>query len=489
VQDTAYGTLLKSKRQQLHARIAQVLSERFPETAENQPELLAHHHTEAGLAEKAATYWHTAGQRALNRSATAEAVARLSRGLEALRSLPEGPQRDQRELDLQVALGGAQLAAKGWAATETGEAYTRARELCGRLGETTQLFPVLWGLTVFHINYGKPRVGREIAEEMLRLALMQDDIAAQVASHRALSAALYHLGRWTLAREHLQQVIVLYDALPNRPVPSLYAVDHRAMALAFLAPTLFALGYPDQAHARRHEAFAYARELAHPHSLALVLSRLAEFHCLGHEWKVVQDLAKALIDLSTEQGFPHYLATGYIFSGCALAALGQTQAGFALYRRGSPVRRVGVPLYRGVLAAACHRAGETREALGLLDEVLNRVECTDERWFESELHRLKGEVLLSIPERDGAEAEACFQHAFQVARDQSARMWELRASTSLARLWWDQGNRAEARDLLAPVYEWFTEGFDTADLKQARALLAELGWTPVWSAEAAAARR
>jgi predicted ATPase len=449
-----------------------VLEKHFPETADTQPELLAHHCVQAGLTERAVEYWTKAGQLSLARSAMLEAVAQLSRGLEALRALPASLERDRRELDLQVALGGAQVAAKGWAATETGETYTRARELCERIDDRAQLLPVLWGLTVFHVNSGNPGAGREIAEEMLRLALRQDDLAAQVASRRALSGALYHLGRWPSARQHLERVIELYDALPNRPPASLYTVDHRAMALAFLVPTLFGLGYPSQARVQRHEALAYARELAHPHSHALVLTFLCKFHALAHEWEAAQDLAQVLIALSTDQGFPHYLATGQILGGCALAALGQTREGFALYNRGSVVVRVGIPLYRGVLAKACHAMGEVRQALHLLDEVLDRAERTGERWFEAELHRLKGEVLMS--KRDGAEAEGSLQRAVHVAREQSAKMWELRAATSLARLWRGQGRRAEGHDLLAPVYGWFSEGFDTTDLKEAKALLDDL---------------
>jgi class 3 adenylate cyclase/predicted ATPase len=473
VQDAAYQSLLKSKRQQLHTRIVQVL-ERVPATVEPEPELLAHHCMQAGLMEQAVDYCTKAGQLSLARSATLEAVAQLSGGLKALWSLPDSPERDRRELDLQVALARAQVAANGSAAAETGEAYTRARELCVRLGDTQQLFPVLWGLTVFHVNCGEPGAGRAIAEEMLRLAEGQDDIAAQVASHRALSAALYYLGEWSSARRHLERVIVLYDGLPQRPPPSLYAVDHRAMALAFLAPTLFALGYPDQAQARCREALAYGKELAHPHSLGLVLDELCEFHSFAHEWETVQDLAQALVALSTEQGFAYWLAGGHICSGCALAELGHIQEGLALYHRGSAVRRVGYPLYLGLLAEAHHKAGDLEEALRLLIEVLDRVKRTGECWFEPELHRLRGEVLSCIPGRDPVRAEACFQRAIAIAQGQSAKMFELRAAVSLARLWAEQGRRAEAHEMLAPVYGWFTEGFDTADLKDAKALLHEI---------------
>jgi predicted ATPase/class 3 adenylate cyclase len=477
VQDTAYQSLLKSRRQQLHTRIIQVL-ERFPATVATEPELLAHHCVQAGLMEQAVDYWIKAGQLSLARSATLEAVAQLSGGLKALRSLPESPEGYRRELDLQVALGRAQLAAKGWAAPETGEAYKRARVLCERLGETRQLFPVLWGLTVFHINRGEPSTGYAIAEEMLRLAKQQDDAAVRVASHRALSAALYHLGEFARTRAHLEQVLALCQVQLDRHPPSLYASDHRVMALSFLPPTLLILGYADQARARHREALAYAREVGQPHSLALALDHAFQFHCVAHEWKAAHIQAQALVELSTEQGFSHYRARGTLYRGCALAASGQTREGFALCDQAFAVwQDTGanvMTLILGVQAEAHWKASRPEEALHLLEEVLDRVERTSERWFEAELHRLKGEVLISISERDGAEAESSFQRAVQVARGQSAKMWELRATISLARLWQEQSRRAEGHDLLARIYGWFTEGFDTTDLKEAKALLDEL---------------
>jgi predicted ATPase len=269
-------------------------------------------------------------------------------------------------------------------------------------------------------------------------------------------------------------VILLYDALPDRPPPSLYTADHRAMALAFLAPTLFALGYPDQARARRREALAYGKELAHPHSLALVLDELCEFHSVAHEWETVQDLAQALVALSTDQAFSHWLAAGHIHCGCALAELGQIEEGLAHYGRGCALRRVKIPLFLGALSEGHLRAENPTEALSLVEEALDRVRLTGERWYEAELHRLRGDTLLALSPERVAEAEDCYQRALAVAREQEARLWELRAATELARLWRDQGRRADAHDLLAPVYGWFTEGFDTADLKDAKALLDEL---------------
>jgi class 3 adenylate cyclase/predicted ATPase len=477
VQDAAHGTLLKSRRQQLHARIAKVLKEQFPATAESEPEVLAHHCAEAGLADRAAAYWHEAAQLALARSAAAEAIAQLTRGLELLQSLPDRPERDRRELDLQVALGGASLAAKGWGAPETGRAYARARELCERLGEIRQLFPVLWGLTVFHINRGEPSAGRGVAEEMLRLAEGQDDVAVQMASHRALSAASYHLGEFASTRGHLERVLEYCDPRSNFFPPSLFAVDHRAMALSFLAPTLLALGYPDQGRARSREALAYARQLAHPHSLALVLSRTCHFHCVARAWETLLAGTEALIALSIDHGFVHYRAMGDLYRGGALAELGQAGEGLALCEQAladlGPGGANVSTLILGLQAEVHHKSGEPEEALRLLTNAIDRAQRTGERYFEVELHRLKGEVLLSLPESDPAGAESCFRHGVAVAREQKAKLWELRTTASLARMWRDQGKRAEAYDLLVPVYGWFTEGFDTAVLKEARELLDE----------------
>ena len=480
VQDAAYGTLLKSKRQQLHARIAEVLEERFPEQVEAEPELLAHHCTQAGLAEMAVSYWCRAGEQALARSAMAEAAAQLQKGLELVKGLPDDADPRGRELELQIALGRAMLGAKGWAAPETGEAYSRARELCERLGETKQLFPVLWGLTVFHINRGESGAGRKVAEEMLRLAERQRDDALRIASHRALSAALYHLGEFSATRTHLERVLSLYDSLPSRPTPSLYTVDHRAMALSFLATTLFLLGYPDQAEARHREAVDYARTLGHSHSLGLVLSHSCEFHCFAHNWESLRTQAHALVSLSTEQGFPYYLAVGTLYCGSALAELGELRDGLTAYDRGFAARRATgarsrVPLFLGLRARTHQKAGRPQDALCSLVQALDWVEGTGEHLYEAELHRLKGEVLSSPPECDRLEAEACFQRAIEVARKQGAKVWELRAATSLARLWAKRGERRKGRDLLAPVYGWFTEGFDTRDLQDAKALLDEMG--------------
>ncbi len=479
VQDAAYGALLKLRRQHLHARIANVLEERFKDLVPNQPELLAQHCGEAGLIDAAVRYWYLAGNAALVRSAVTEAVAQLCKGLELLQALPDAPERYRHELDLRVALGGALLNARGWAAPEAGAAYERALQLCRLLGERRQVFPVLWGLTVVYVNRAELPAAREVAAEMLRLAEEQDDPVIKVAAHRANSAALYYLGELVATRGHLESILTVYDLLRDRFPPTLYAADFRVQALCFLSATLLGLGYPDQARACGRDALSYAKELAHPQSLGLALSNACQFFALARDMEALEVHVEALTCLGATQGFPQYLNSGVLYRGCVLAQRGHLQEGLALYTQGLvAVREAGkereVPLASAMLAEAHLRAGQAAEGLIVLEEPLGRVPRTGEGWMEAELHRVKGELLSALPQWDPREAEECFRRAIDVARQQSARMWELRAATGLARLWAEQDRHAAAYDLLAPVYGWFTEGFDTADLKDARALLDQL---------------
>ena len=487
VRDAAHESLLKAERQRLHARIVRVLEERFPETVDAEPELLARHCAEAGLAEQAVDYWQRAGQRALARSATAEAVAHLTRGLEVLAGLPDGPERQRRELGLQLALGQASIAAKGFAAPETGRAYARARELCRELGDVPELFPALYGRFIVHFQRGELAVAHEAARELLRSAEDRGDAAARVTGHRIVGSALYHLGRLAESRAHLEKGLALYDPGRDRGSAFVYALDTRVVCLFWLVHVLLALGYPEQARARMGEALAYARELAHPYTLAYALSVACILHGRHRPGPEARAEAEALVALATEQGFPLPAAVGTVVGGWALADEGPAEEGIARMRRGladytATGAELWVPDFLALLAEAHGRAGRPAAGLDLLAEALDRVERTGGRWLEAELHRLRGELLLALPEPDPAEAEACFRRALAVAREQGARMWELRAATSLARLWRDQGRHAEARDLLAPVYGWFTEGFDTPDLQEARGAARRAPVTPKWPA-------
>jgi predicted ATPase len=479
VRDAAHESLLNAQRQQLHGRIAQVLEQRFPEMADTEPELLAQHCAAAGFVERAVDYWLKAGERAIRRSATAEAVAQLGKGLDLLMTMPASLERGRQELQLQVALGRALVAAKGYAAPEMGRTFVRARELCEEVGDTVQLFPVLFGQFAYHQGRAEPFAAREVAEDMLRLAEAAGDLAGRVAAHRALGSALSNLGELAAARAHLERALALYDPVLHRSLAFVYPQDERVAGLCWLSRGLHVLGYPDQAMARSREAVSEARDLAHPYTLAHALLFRCKLCALGGDRPGAEEQAEAVTSLCTEQGFPFWLALGRILQGWALAQSGRVQTGIAQMQQGLETYWATggahwSPYLLALMAEAHGKVAEAATALDLLANALVRVERTGERWYEAELHRCRGELLLSLAEFDHSEAEVCFDRAITVACKQSARMWELRAATSLARLWRDQGRRAEAHDLLAPVYAWFTEGFDTADLKDAKALLDEL---------------
>ena len=475
VVDAAYASLLKSTRQQYHQRIAQVLEERFPETVETQPELLAHHYTEAGLNEQAVSYWHKAGQRAIERSANVEAIGHLTRGLALLQTLPVTPARAQQELLLHITFGVPLIHIKGYAAPEVERTYTHARELCQQVGETPQLFSALWGLWLFYVCGGGHReMARELGEQLLSLAQSLHDRAPL--AHYALGCSLFLLGEFSQSREHLEQGIALYNPQWHGSYAFLYSQDPRVVCSTYAAWLPWYLGYPDQALKRSNDMLTFARELSHPFSLAFALNFAAALHQFRGDRQAVQEQAEVAVALCAEQGFPFWLAMGTILQGWVLAEQGQAEQGIAQIRQGlAAYRATGAELYRpyflALLAEACGKGGRTEEGLTVIAEALAQVNNTGERYYEPELYRLKGTLLLQQSSDNATEAESCFLQAMTVAQNQQGKSLELRAVTSLARLWQSQGKRQEAHDLLAPVYHWFTEGFDTLDLKDAKALL------------------
>jgi predicted ATPase/class 3 adenylate cyclase len=479
IREIAYQSLLKRTRQQYHQRTAQVLEAGFPETAETQPELLAHHYTQAGLTEQAVPYWQRAGQHASDRSAHLEAVSHFTAGIELLKCLPETSEHTQQALTLYIGLGAALQITKGQAAPEVEQAYTQARAWCQQVGEPPELVPVLFGLWRFYVMRPQLHAARELGDTLLRLAQGTHDPSLAVIAHYALGTTWFCLGVLPEARQHLEAGIARYTPDQRRAPVFRMGQDPGVVCRGFAARTLWLLGYPAQALARVHEALALAHELSHPFSLAYARCVTAYVYQFRRDVPAVHEQAEAAVALATEQGFPLWIALGTSLRGWALAMQGQSKAGMAQLRQGiAACRATGaaqhVPYYCTILADVCIHMGHPEDGLQALAEAHTLVEQHEERYWEAEIHRLRGVLLLRQPETAQEEAEAWLQRALDVARRQEAKSLELRAAMSLARLWQQHGKRDEARELLAPIYDWFTEGFDTADLKEAKALLEEL---------------
>lgn len=477
VQDAAYSTLLRPRRQHLHGRIAMTLERQFPELAVAQPELMAQHCAMAGLVEQAIEYWDKAGRLAVERSTMAEAAAHFGKALTLLGRLPKSPQRQSSELSLQLALAGAVTAAKGWASPQAGEAYARARELCREAPEGAQLARALAGAHSFLHNRAEIRAAHQLADDSAVLSEHRNDSDIKLITHRCLGVSLMFRAEYNRALHHLRQSLNLYNEAEHRP-PKLTPHDVRVTCQSFVAWTVLLLGKPDQALAESQRALAWARELSQPYTLAFALHVNCVFHQLRGDAAILQERADELVPLATENGFPHFMGTGTCFRGWAILAVGGSiEEAISRMRRGLATKRatgaeIKVPYYLGLLAEAHRRAKRPADGIKLLDEALELVERTDERWYEAELYRLMAETLITKSDKRDAERWLC--GALRTAQKQDARLWELRAGTSLARLWRDQGKRTDAHDLLAPIYRCFTEGLDTADLKEAAALLAEL---------------
>jgi predicted ATPase/class 3 adenylate cyclase len=479
VQDAAYQSLLKSKRQQLHRAIAQRLQEHFPGVRDAHPEVLAHHYTRAGLAEQAVAYWLIAGKRAGQRSANLEAIAHLTAGLEILTALPETPERARLELPLQMALGAPLIATKGYAAAEVERAYSRARELAGQLGETAQLFRVSRGLCYFHHVGARLRTSHRLGEELLDLAGRSQERTFEIEAHHAAGCNMYHLGHFAAARHHFEQSIALDAGERHGAHIQLYGSDVGVFCRAYLGHSLWQLGFPDRALELAREAQALADRLAHPFSVALAMAYAAMLQQFRRDRAGACAQAEAAIALCTEQRFEYYLAWAMMIRGWSApdeeplpARIAAMREGLArLLKTGAQLRR---PHYLACLAEMCGQAGMPEQGLAAVAEGLEVAESKSETWCSAELQRLQGNLLLQQDRNNIAPAEASFRAAVEVAERQGAKSLQLRAATSLASLWAEQGKRAQARGLLAPVYGWFTEGFETADLKKAKTLLGAL---------------
>jgi class 3 adenylate cyclase/predicted ATPase len=478
VQDTAYDTLLRRTRQQLHARIAEALETQSPERMDTQPELFAQHYAEAGLAEKSVAFWGRAGRRSAARSAMAEAAAQLQKGLNQLAMVPDTPERQRQELEFCSALGAVLQASRGSAAPEAGRAYARARELWEQLGSPSEFLRIPYGQSVYHMNRGELDLSLRLDEGLLRLSRQRNDSAGLVLGHLSSGRTLFFTGRFAPSQSHLEEVLSLYDPISHGPLVHQASLHPQVVSRAVLGNVLFCLGYPDRALAQSSAAITEAQKLSHPPSLAVSLAIGARVLSLIGDNAVLSKWVDQLVAVTTAHGFAHWGAQGTIYRGWAKVRNGDVAEGMSLLHSGSTAYRTtgaqgNMPYHIALLAAAREIAGQVEEAVALLDDALQIVERTGERWLEAELYRHKGQLLLRQGQPEAAEEQ--YSKALGIARERGAKLWELRAAVSLARLWGEQGRRAAARELLAPVYGWFTEGFDTADLKEAKALLDELG--------------
>jgi DNA-binding SARP family transcriptional activator/predicted ATPase len=485
VQNTAYGSLLRSKRQQLHARIAEILEKQFTEVVENQPEVVARHYTEAGLIERAASMWGKAGQRSLNRSAPLEAVAQLTRALDQSATLSGTPTRRKEQIKLQLALATALMHVKGYSASEPQAAIEQARLLIEQaevLGDVPEdpllLFSVLYGFWVVNYVAGNA-TSRDVAAHFLSLAMKQNATAPLLIGNRVMGHSLFYEGNFVEARMHYDRGIALYNPAEHRQLATRFSNDSGTAILSGRASTLWALGYANAALTDSSEALKYARSTNQASSLAFALFHASTLQLLCGNYAAAAEAADELSELADVRSASQWKASAIVHQGCILAmtdraceALETLSAGIIATR--STGQKLFHSLYLSFLAKAHVNIGQIEDAWRCVDEANAALEATKETWSEAEVHRVAGEIALKSRQPDTARAEAYFERAVAVARQQQAKSWELRAAMSMARLWRDQGKRDEARDLLAPVYGWFTEGFETLDLKEAKALLDEL---------------
>jgi predicted ATPase len=482
VQDAAYGTLLRERRRALHARIAETLEGQFAEIAESQPELVARHCTEAGLIEKAAGLWGKAGQRSQARSALVEAVEQLTRALAQIATLPETPALRREQIKLQVALITPLIHVKSYAAPETKAAAERARlliEQADALGEPPEdpllLFSVLFAFWNANFVAFNGDVMRELAAQFLTLAEKQGAAVPLMIAHRIMGTALASTGDFAGALAHYDRSLALYHPDEHRPLANRFATDTRVTVLSFQSLVVWLLGHPEAALAGTDRAIKEAREVGQSATLMHALAHGSVTHIFCGNYAAANALLDELVVLADEKGAFHWKAIRLVHQVSLLALTGASDAVQMLIPGITARRSTGatqwMPLYLSSLARAYAGLGQFDDAWRSIGNAMTAVEATKESWYAAEVNRIAGEVALLSPDRDAAKAEAYFERALAVARQQQAKSWQLRAAMSKARLWRDQGKRQQARDLLAPVYGWFTEGFDTLDLKQAKALL------------------
>ena len=486
VQDAAYGTLLREPRRALHARIAETLESQFAEIAENQPELLARHCTEAGLIEKAASLWGKAGQRSLERSALVEAAEQLTRALAQIAGLSSAPALRREQIKLQVALITPLIHVKGYAAPETKAAAERARlliEQAEALGEPPEdplrLFSVLYSFWVANGVAFNGDVARTLAAQFLALAEKQGATGPLMVGHRIMGISLLYAGEVAESMAHLDRARALYDPDQHRLLAGRFGQDANVAILSYLGLAQWLLGYFDSASATAGRTVRDSREIGQATAVMYALFHTSLTHILCRNYTAASAQTDELISLANEKSASLWTAGGTAAQGCISALTGKASDAVRTITSGIAAQRstgatLWLPLWLLHLARARAELAQYDDAWHCIADAMAAIESTKERWVEAELNRIAGEVALTSPQQDAAKAQVYFERALAVARQQQAKSWELRAAMSLARLWRDQGKVQQARELLAPVYGWFTEGFDTLDLKEAKALLEEL---------------
>jgi predicted ATPase len=480
VRDAAYHSLLKSSRQQHHARIAQVLEEKFPTTAESEPELLAHHYTEANLAEPAARFWLKAGQSAMRRSAHVEGAGHLEKGLEVLESVPPSHQRRRLEIALQNTLGVCLMPLRGFGNADVAKAFERAASISEADDDLQGLFVALRGKGQYQMISGDLRTAREQSGRVLTLAEELNDPGILIEAHHLGWSALTFTGDFAAARRHAEYGVAHYDRERDHHLTFDYSGhDPGVCCRSFGSLVLWQQGYADQALSLCRDGADLARELSHPFSITVAYWGMGILRLLRRETRRTRETGEAMIAQCNEMGLQPFLPMGRIFRGGALAEEGALKDGLAELREGiAGVRQRGtqytVPLFFAWLAELCFRSGANEDGFNALEEGLALSEESEDRFSLPEFHRIKGEGILARGADDRDQAEACFKRAIEIAQQQEARLMMLRSATSLARFWGENRRRPEARALLGPHCEWFTEGFDTPDLKDANTLLDEL---------------
>ena len=486
VQDAAYGTLLREPRRALHARIAETFESQFAEIVDNQPELLARHCTEAGQIEKAAGLWGKAGRQSLARSALVEAAEQLTRALTQIATLPATPALRREQIKLQVALITPLLHVNGYAAPEPKAAAERARlliEQAEALGEPPEdpllLFSALYGVWTANYIAINGDVMRELAAQFLALAEKQRATVPLMIAHRVMGVSLVITGDIAEGRAHYDRAIALYDPAEHRPLATRFGTHSGVAVLSYRSQALWMLGYPEAALADTGHALRDAREIGQAATLMFALAFASDTHIHCRKYVTANALVDELVALADEKGSLYWKAAGMMNHGRVLVQTGKAPDAVHIMTSGITAWRstgatVWTPLCLSYLASAYAELGQEDDAWRCIGEATNLIETNKESYCEAEVNRIAGEIALKSPQPDVAKAEAYFKCALAVARRQQAKSWELRAAMSMARLWRDQGKRRQAHDLLAPVYDWFTEGFDTLDLKEAKALLDEL---------------